>query len=62
MQSFGSPADILTGPGRTLPKQFLPDHLILREELLEMGVTLPDVMLDPAIAQKMFLTLARGKN
>jgi len=58
MQSSGSPADILTGPGRTLPKQFLPDHLILREELLEMGVTLPDVMLDPAIAQKMFLTLA----
>jgi ABC-type sulfate/molybdate transport systems ATPase subunit len=60
MQSSGPPSDILTGPGRRLPVQFLPDHLILREELLSMGAAFPDAMLDPAIARKRLLDLVGG--
>ena len=60
MQSFGPPSGILTGPDRTLPPQFLPDHLILKEELVEMGVALPDDMLNPAIALKLLLALVEG--
>ncbi len=60
MQSSGPPSDILTGPRRRLPAQFLPDHLILREELLSMGAALPDAMLDPAIARKWLLDLVGG--
>jgi energy-coupling factor transporter ATP-binding protein EcfA2 len=59
MLSSGPPSGVLSGPGRTLPKQFLPDHLILREELLEMGAVLPDATLDPIAAGKLFLDLAR---
>lgn len=47
MLSSGRPSNILTGNLRTLPKQFLPDHLILREELLENGAQVPEEMLDP---------------
>jgi hypothetical protein len=61
MRSSGPPSVILSAPDRTLPEQFLPDHLILREELLEMGIVLPDAMLDPAIAMKGFLDLVRKK-
>ena len=60
MQSSGPPSGILTGPDRTLPGQFLPDHMILREELLEAGIALPAAMLDPASAKKQFLALARS--
>jgi len=61
IQSSGPPSGILTGPERTLPTQFLPDHLILREELLEMGVALPDTILDPVVARKKFMALAKGE-
>jgi energy-coupling factor transport system ATP-binding protein len=61
MQSSGPPSDILIGPGRTLPGQFLPDHLILWEELLEMGVALPGDMLDPAAAMRQILALAGSR-
>jgi energy-coupling factor transport system ATP-binding protein len=57
IQSSGPPSGILTGPERTMPAQFLPDHLILSEELLAMGVVLPDAMLDPAHVRKRLLTL-----
>ena len=61
MQSSGPPSGILTGPGRTLPGQFLPDHLILREELLEAGVALPDAVLDPAAAMRQILALTGSR-
>jgi energy-coupling factor transporter ATP-binding protein EcfA2 len=62
IQSSGPPSGILSGPDRTLPAQFLPDHLILRDELREMGVALPDTILDPVIAREMLLVLAKGEN
>ena len=62
IQSSGPPSGILTGQERTLPGQFLPDHLILRDELLEMGVILPDTILDPAIAREMLLALSKGES
>ncbi|MDF1524754.1 MAG: energy-coupling factor transporter ATPase [bacterium] len=61
IQSSGPPSGVLTGPERTLPTQFLPDHLVLREELLEMGVALPDTILDPVVARKKLLALAKGE-
>jgi len=60
IQSYGPPSGILTGPDRTLPIQFLPDHLIIREELLEKGIALPDAVLDPASAKKQLIALARS--
>ncbi len=62
IQSSGPPSGILTRPDRTLPRQFLPDHLILREELLGRGVTLPDAMLDTDVAKRCLLALARGSS
>ncbi len=61
IQSSGPPSGVLTGPERTLPTQFLPDHLIMREEMLEMGVALPDTILDPVVAREKLLALAKGE-
>jgi energy-coupling factor transporter ATP-binding protein EcfA2 len=61
IQSSGAPSEILTGPDRTLPGQFLPDHLILRDELLKMEVALPDTILDPATARTTVLALVKGE-
>ena len=47
MQSSGPPSRILTGSLRTLPKQFLPDHMAFREELLDSGCVVPEEVLDP---------------
>ena len=62
IQSSGSPSSILTGTGRTLPRQFLPEHLVLREELLGMGVHLTGGILDPENIMKQILALVGASN
>jgi len=58
--SSGPPSHILAGPARTLPTTFLPDQLILREQLLDTGVTFPDGVLDPDGVMNQLLDIGRG--
>ncbi|MGD8353142.1 MAG: energy-coupling factor transporter ATPase [Pseudomonadota bacterium] len=55
MQSAGTPSEILTGPGRTLPKHYLPDHLILEIELADAGLHTPGSMTGPQTVLKTLL-------
>ncbi len=61
VDSSGAPSEVLTLPARILPKRFLPDHLLFREELLKSGLahTVPMLDADKALAQ--ILALAGEK-
>jgi energy-coupling factor transport system ATP-binding protein len=62
VHSSGPPSEVLTLPARKLPKQFLPDHLVLREGLLKSGLAHTVPMLDADMALEQILDLARRKS
>ncbi len=56
IMSTGSPLKVLTGSRKTVPPDFLPDHLAVREELAALGVSFdgsdlsPDKVLERIVA------------
>ncbi len=61
VRSSGPPEATLTGPGRTVPPNFLPDHLLLAEELASLGFLLPENHLDPLRAENWILGILGGR-
>ena len=61
IRSSGSPERILTGPGRTLPVRYLPDHLHIQEVLSDMGFALDKVALDPSEVEETVLAMVPEK-
>jgi energy-coupling factor transport system ATP-binding protein len=57
IRSSGPPGRVLARPERTIPAQYLPDHLLLQEELLSMGVHLDGMDLDPVRVEGRLLAL-----
>jgi energy-coupling factor transport system ATP-binding protein len=47
IMSAGSPLKVLTGSRKTVPSDFLPDHLAVREELTALGVPFADSDISP---------------
>jgi len=62
IRSSGPPFDVLTGPARTLPANFLPEHLLLRAQLLDAGSTLLEDVLDAESTLKRLLEHSRPQN
>ena len=58
MKSAGPPADTLLGHQRTLPGQFLPDHLLMAGKLLGTGPYPARDLLEPAAVYRLLLELA----
>ena len=57
IRSSGSPAEVLAGSGRTLPMRYLPDHLVLQEELhTQKGLT-GRLDLDPGSVEKKLMSV-----
>jgi len=61
IRSSGPTGAILTGPGRTVPDRYLPDHLLLQGELLQAGVSMGTVELDPFRAEEKLLAMVKRR-
>ncbi|MBN2720365.1 MAG: ATP-binding cassette domain-containing protein [Proteobacteria bacterium] len=60
IRSSGPVGRVLTGPERTLPERFLPDHLRLQEKLHREGFLQGEIELDSARARENLLHLIKG--
>jgi energy-coupling factor transport system ATP-binding protein len=61
MRSSGPPSEVLTGPRRTLPKHYLPDHLILKIELAEAGLQISGGGAEPLEVYAMLMYMVSGQ-
>ena len=61
IRSSGPTSVVLTGPGRTVPDRYLPDHLLLQQGLLHGGGSMGTVELDPARAEEKLLGMLKER-